>query len=419
MNDIATHDPEVIRLRKRHDQAAATLQAIFNESGPDRNLDRITSLKGSASEKIKEIARIQDGMELLDQEIKSRLRAAGRGGSERAFAHPGERSGAGDDRFENLGDFVIKAVTNGGAELKAMGIDVGEAGGFLIPDNFSQNILMIPPQQAIIMPRALVMPPGSYPDGKLDVPALRQGASGILGGISFTAANEGTAGQSNDPKLDMITLEPQRISGYVTVGNSLLRNAPAMSAFIETLFRNDISAWLDYQFLQGPGLGYPLGMLNAPGAVKVNRATASTIHFADIAAMLQKQIGPNPIWIASQSAMGQIISIADANGNAMWIPAAKGGIAPSLPQTLAGLPIIFTFRTPTLGNTGDLMLVDPSLYLVKLGSGPYIQASEHVLFTSDQTVVKATLFVDGQPWCKTPVVLDDNVSVGSPYVILQ
>jgi len=135
--------------------------------------------------------------------------------------------------------------------------------------------------------------------------------------------------------------------------------------------------------------------------------------------MLSKQIGPNPIWVASKSALPQIVTLADANNNAMWIPAAYGGIQGNLPGTLAGLPIIFDFKQPILGQVGDLMLIDPSFYFIKDGSGPYIQASEHVLFTSDQTVIKMTFFLDGQPWCKTPLLMDDGVSIASPYVILQ
>jgi HK97 family phage major capsid protein len=269
---------------------------------------------------------------------------------------------------------------------------------------------------AIVRPRATVLPPGEYPDAKMEIPALRQGASGLYGGVSFSAVNEGAAGTSNDPKLDLVSLEPQRISGYVTVGNSLLRNATAMSAFIETLFRNAKAGYEDYQFIQGAGGALPLGMLNSPAKVQVARTTALSVVFADIANMMAKQYGSNPIWIASKSTLPKIIGMADAVGNSIYI---VGDITKGISAQLAGFPIFFTFRNPALGSEGDLMLVDPSYYLIKDGSGPFIQASEHVQFTNDQTIIKMSWWMDAQPWVKTALLMEDSTTTTSPIVVLK
>ena len=43
--------------------------------------------------------------------------------------------------------------------------------------------------------------------------------------------------------------------------------------------------------------------------------------------------------------------------------------------------------------------------------------SEHVKFTSNQTVIKAFRNVDGKPWVNAPYMLDSGVQV-SPYVLL-
>ena len=69
------------------------------------------------------------------------------------------------------------------------------------------------------------------------------------------------------------------------------------------------------------------------------------------------------------------------------------------------------------GNTGDLQLVNLKKYLIKDGSGIYISMSEHVKFTSNQTVIKAFRNVDGKPWVNAPYMLDSGVQV-SPYVLL-
>ncbi|MGD0727073.1 MAG: phage major capsid protein [Spirochaetia bacterium] len=425
---------EIVLARLDHEAKEKKLDAILSQAGPTHDFSKVTTIDGTPREKmhilrklLKDLAVLEETIERNSDELRGRkgkttmAKTSSRDYTDSLYGiMPDDRKGGGgrDDRFENLGDFCIKAITDP-AGLKAMGIDTGEGGGFAIPDQWASKIMAVTPQDAIVQPRAMVLPVGTPPDAKLNIPALRQGASGMLAGVNFTAAQEGTQGAADDPKLDMITLEPQRVSGYFTVGNSLLRNSAQMSAFIETIFRNSKNAWCDYQFIQGPGLGYPLGLLNSPGAVKVPRATASTIHFADVANMLSKQVSSNAIWICSQSGMGQIMTICDANGNAMWIPAAFGGVQGPLPDRLAGKEIFFTYRSPVLGSQGDLMLVDPSMYLVLFGSGPYIQASEHVLFRESQTIIKMEFWIDAQGWVKTPILAEDGTTAVSPYVILQ
>ena len=44
--------------------------------------------------------------------------------------------------------------------------------------------------------------------------------------------------------------------------------------------------------------------------------------------------------------------------------------------------------------------------------------SEHVKFTSNQTVIKAFRNVDGKPWVNAPYILEGGATQVSPYVIL-
>jgi HK97 family phage major capsid protein len=416
----------LIEKRKEWEAKRERLAMIFKQAGPDREMDKVTLLDGDADTKVQQISRMSKELEDLDTEVKraALVEAEERKNEARFKVEMPEEKDKKETRdvrdpytgdIKNFGHFV-QMVIKEPSKLKAMGIDSGEAGGFAVPDQFATRILTVPPMDAIVRPRATVLPPGEYPDAKMEIPALRQGASGLYGGVSFSAVNEGAAGTSNDPKLDLVSLEPQRISGYVTVGNSLLRNATAMSAFIETLFRNAKAGYEDYQFIQGAGGALPLGMLNSPAKVQVARTTALSVVFADIANMMAKQYGSNPIWIASKSTLPKIIGMADAVGNSIYI---VGDITKGISAQLAGFPIFFTFRNPALGSEGDLMLVDPSYYLIKDGSGPFIQASEHVQFTNDQTIIKMSWWMDAQPWVKTALLMEDSTTTTSPIVVLK
>jgi HK97 family phage major capsid protein len=73
-----------------------------------------------------------------------------------------------------------------------------------------------------------------------------------------------------------------------------------------------------------------------------------------------------------------------------------------------------------VGTEGDLILADCSYYLIKNGSGPFVEASPHVYFTSNQTVIKAFWNVDGKPWLSQPIPLEGSTSnTVSPFVVLQ
>lgn len=61
--------------------------------------------------------------------------------------------------YRSFGDFV-KLVVENPSESKATGIQSGEAGGFLVPDQWTERLLLIDPLQSYIRSRALVLPPG-------------------------------------------------------------------------------------------------------------------------------------------------------------------------------------------------------------------------------------------------------------------
>ena len=52
---------------------------------------------------------------------------------------------------------------------------------------------------------------------------------------------------------------------------------------------------------------------------------------------------------------------------------------------------------PALGDAGDLVLLDPLLYLLGDRQQIVLDASPHVRFESDQTVFRASARLDGQP----------------------
>ncbi|MGV3649850.1 MAG: phage major capsid protein, partial [Devosia sp.] len=272
---------------------------------------------------------------------------------------------------------------------------------------------------ALVRPRATVIPAGSPPDAGITMPALDQSGDApgnMFGGMTFAWIEEGGDKPETDSQLKGITLTPHEIAGTVTVTDKLLRNWQASATFIEGLMRGGISAAEDYAFLRGSGNGQPLGAINAPATKYVNRATSNTVTYPDLLNMVAVLLmrGGTPVWSMPQSALPKIATLQDPEGHYIWQGNAVDGFA----GTLLGYPVRWNNRAPALGTKGDILLADWTYYLIKDGSGPFVAASEHVLFRQNKTVIKIFWNVDGAPWLHAPIKEENGYEV-SPFIGLD
>lgn len=353
-----------------------------------------------------------------------------------------------DAGFKNLGEF-IHAIRFGDAKgrLAELPVGQGQGGGYAVPDAFKGQLMphtkdwsmgtdanggyavppqfdvsqiwMLNPERSIVRPRATVIPAGDPPDAALNMPALNQGNNGVFGGVEVQWIGEGVEKPDTNGTLREITLQPNEVAASTVVTDKLLRNWQAASSFIGNLLSQAMYAAEDIAFLTGNGTGKPTGVIGATGAKVVNRKTASQVAYEDIVNMLAALYAesmPSAVWIANQTVLPQIATMQDPGGRYIYI---GGDATKAIPATLAGLPILFTGRTPVLGTKGDLILVDFQNYLIKDGSGPFIAASEHVLFKQNKTVIKVFWNVDGKPWVNAPLLLEDGNTTVSPYVVLD
>jgi HK97 family phage major capsid protein len=83
------------------------------------------------------------------------------------------------------------------------------------------------------------------------------------------------------------------------------------------------------------------------------------------------------------------------------------------------LPVFITEKLPALGTKGDLMLIDPSLYVVGDRQQLEVAASEHVNFLKNQMTWRVVERIDGQPWMDKAITLQDGASTVSPFVALN
>lgn len=318
--------------------------------------------------------------------------------------------------FESLGEFMgaVKAGSDSRLEYVAQSAGTGSEGGFLIPKQFGEMIAAFTPETSIVRPRATVIPSGNFPDAAISFPALDQsGDKGVYSGVVTTWVEEGAEIDETGFSLREIELKSKAIAGFIPFSNKLLRNAAAASTMGTMLMSQAIAKAEDDAFIAGNGVGKPLGFLNHKSTKAVNRDTADTVKFIDLANMVQSSKGDMKEWVISQTLYSTIRTMQDGAGQYIFSDAAAG-----MPAVLLGYPVRWSERTAVKGSKGDVMLLDLSYYYIKDGSSMVLSASEHVKFTQDKTLFKIVSNVDGQSALNDKLKLENGETV-SPFVVLD
>jgi HK97 family phage major capsid protein len=307
------------------------------------------------------------------------------------------------------------------AEMKTlMQEGLGASGGFLVPVPYLAELFYKAWESSIVRPRARIVPMGSR---QIQLPSLDQTItpanqkSAFFGGVSFSWIEEGESKPELEVLFKLITLTVHELAGYLPVTNALIEDsAISIDGLLRMLLPSAMADAEDWWFLNGNGAGVPQGVIASPATIQVVRAGAGTITWADIKAMVHAfQPGANGVWVIHICAMEQIMALADAAGNALWL----ANIVSGMPAQLMGYPIIWTEKVPVLGTKGDIGLYDFKYYLIGDRRGPTLDVSTEYLFRSNQTAFRIDERVDGQPWLSAPVALRPaGASSISPFVTL-
>jgi HK97 family phage major capsid protein len=225
-----------------------------------------------------------------------------------------------------------------------------------------------------------------------------------------------------EPAFKMMELKAQELSGYSVSSNILLQDAAfGLEKFLFTLFGKAVAWYEEYAFLQGNGVGKPVGVLNAGCTISYTRTTAGHLSFADIGGMLSKLLPASynrAVWYVSPTVVSDLLQLKDGASRAIFLSIDQGVTKPPV-WKLLNLPVIVTEKIPALGTKGDVMLVDPSLYVIGDRMMLEVAASEHVNFLKNQMTWRFVQRVDGRPWLESSITLQDGSSTVSPFVVLN
>jgi HK97 family phage major capsid protein len=168
--------------------------------------------------------------------------------------------------------------------------------------------------------------------------------------------------------------------------------------------------------------------MNSPALVTVAKETsqtADTILFANIVKMWARTYAPcraRGVWLINQDIEPQLLQMSfDPAATAGMVPAymPANGAAGSPYATLMGRPVVPINAAQTLGDLGDISLVDLSQYMTVIKSGGIRQdVSIHLFFDYDMTAFRFIMRVGGRPWWGSAITPANSTNTLSCFVTL-
>jgi HK97 family phage major capsid protein len=255
-------------------------------------------------------------------------------------------------------------------------------------------------------------------------------ASSVYGGMIGYWTEEGGALTESQASFGRVVLDAKKLTGYSEVPNELFQDAiGSFAALVEQLWPEAIAFFEDDAFINGSGVGEPLGFLNGSAVISVSRVTADLIDWPDVVAMYSRMLPASlqrAVWLCAPDALPEIFTMTqtvenvagseNVGGSAVYIQ--NGTQGP--PMTILGRPLIVSEKIPKLTDPNALTFVDLGYYLLGDRQAMQFETSPHYKFANDQTAVRIIERVDGRPWLSSALTPKNGSSnTLSPFVGLS
>jgi HK97 family phage major capsid protein len=357
-------------------------------------------------------------------------------GAPRAAAEP-RATARGTGGFRNMGDFAF-AVRNAsmrqGGDLDARlrnaattygNESTGADGGFAVPPDFRSDIMSRVFGEDSLIARTDRMQSSS---NTLTLPIDMTTPWQTSGGIQAYWTAEGATKTQSKPALEEVTVKLHTLATLVPVTEELLEDAPAMDSYLRRKVPEKMDFTISHSIAWGNGVGKPLGFMNSPALVTVAAEAAQTTDTVN-ATNLMKMWGRMPVqsrrtsvWIMHPDVEAMLPGMTIGQ-QPIYMP--PGGLSASPYGTLFGRPVIPHQVAETIGDLGDVMLVDLANYMTvtKTGggrdaNGMKTDVSIHLWFDQDMVAYRFTMRVAGQPWWSSAIAQRDGANTQSPFITL-
>lgn len=318
--------------------------------------------------------------------------------------------------FKNQEDF-FNALFSGRHDERLKGIQnaassgVASEGGYSVPSSYSSIYWDRSLESEIVRPRAQVWKMTSE-ERMVPMFSSENTSTGIYGFVSQWLSELGTA-TVQTPELRGLKLKANKLGLYTAMSREIAQDGLDFPRQCENALTKALGWSLDDAFLNGNGIGQPVGVLNAACKIVVDPESAqvnNTIirqNLVKMFARLTPGSFPNAIWLANQTCLVSLLMLKDDAGNPLW----------EFGKPLFGLPVIITEKLPAVGNQGDIALCDLGAYTIGMRQEIAIDTSNAPGWTKDQIDLRGIIRVTGTPIFSKPITQKNGDTV-SPFVLL-
>jgi HK97 family phage major capsid protein len=296
----------------------------------------------------------------------------------------------------------------------------GPDGGFAVPPDYRAAIMERVTGQDSLLSRCDVLDSSS---NSMTFPSDMTTPWDASGGIQAYWEGEAAAISQSKVVLQNVTMRLHKLAALVPVSEELLEDAPALGSYVQRKAPEKIDFKVSNAIVWGNGVGQPLGFMNSPAlatvAIESGPQTADTIVAANISKMWSRMPASSratSVWLIHPDAEPQL-DVLTVGQYPAYLP--PGGYADSPYGRLRGRPVIPHQVCKTVGDVGDILLVDLKQYLaIKKAGGVKSSTSIHLWFDQDLTAFKFTFRLAGQPWWSGPISAQNGSHTQSPFVAL-
>lgn len=202
----------------------------------------------------------------------------------------------------------------------------------------------------------------------------------------------------------------------------LLEDAPRLNNRLGKKAALAIAWKKNLSVVEGTGVGQPMGWFNSSALVTVPKESgqaADTIVAENIIKMYSRLLmvpGSNPFWMANSDTLPQLMTM-KIGDQPVWQP--PSGMAGAPNGTLLGLPLRLMEYAKTVGDKGDIQLIQPmGYYGARRATGPKFATSIHLYFDYATQAFRWLFRYGGQPHLSKPVSPANGSATKSHFIAL-
>lgn len=304
----------------------------------------------------------------------------------------------------------------------------GADGGFLVATEESGDLLQKVHEVGKLANRCRRIQIGEGKNG-LAIPYANETSradGSRWGGIRAYRIEEAGTKTQSQVEFGRWKYDLEKLVVYTVATDELLQDATALGSYLNDVVPKEFAFKIDDEIINGTGAGgQMLGVLTCPAlvtqAAEAGQAADTVVYenCLNMWSLMWSGARGNSFWAISQNIEPQLNAMAMAVGTGgapVYLPA--GGLSVTPYATLFGRPVIPLEQCQTLGDLGDILLLDLSQFLMIEKGGIDSASSIHVHFATDETAFRWVMRNNGAPTWNDPLTPFNGGADQSPFVAL-